>query len=141
MNTAIVSSSGASAGIGFAVPAETVTRVVPQLVQYGKVKRAGLGVTLLRDDFARRWGVTGVVIRSVLAGSAADRAGLRGIEADRSGNVRSFDVIVGIDDRSIANYDDLYAVLDQHDVGDVVTVRFQSGRREREVKIELQQVN
>ena len=65
LNTQIVSRSGESAGIGFAVPVATVERIAPQLIRYGKVRRAGIGVQILRDNQVRHWGVRGVVIREV----------------------------------------------------------------------------
>ena len=97
VNTQIVSSTGQSAGIGFAVPVDTVDRIVPQLIKYGKVRRAGLGIRILADAYARQWGVSGVVVREVEKGSPAARAGLRGLSLDRSGTVLSFDAITAID--------------------------------------------
>ena len=78
VNTQIVSPSGAYAGIGFAVPVDTVNRVVPELIKHGKLIRPGLGVTLIPDAMAKRWGVHGVVIGKVIRGGGAERAGLRG---------------------------------------------------------------
>ncbi|MGD8396212.1 MAG: trypsin-like peptidase domain-containing protein, partial [Candidatus Eiseniibacteriota bacterium] len=137
VNTAIVAPSGQSAGIGFAVPVNTVKRVVPQIIQYGRVRRAGLGVTLFSDALARRWGLRGAVIREVLPGTAAAHAGLEGAEVDRRGRVRVGDIIVGIDDFTVSNYDDLFTALDQHKVGDRVIVRYMRGRREKAAEVEL----
>jgi S1-C subfamily serine protease len=81
INTQIVSPGGAFAGIGFAIPVDMVNCVVPQLIRYGKVVRAGIGVSMLPDTVTTRWGVRGVVIRSVAPGGPADRAGLQGIRA------------------------------------------------------------
>jgi len=137
VNTAIQSPTGSSVGIGFAVPVATVKRVVPQII--GKVKRAGLGVQLAADSQSRRWGVRGVIVADVRAGSPADRAGLQSAYVDRNGGVH-FDAIVAIDGHEIEGYGDLYDVLDQRKPGDRVTVRFVRDRREREVDIVLQEI-
>jgi S1-C subfamily serine protease len=137
VNTAIVSPSGSSAGIGFAVPVNVVKRVVPQLIRYGKVKRAGLGVALIRDDLARRWRVTGVIVQAVQAGGPAEKAGMQNMEVDRRGHVLSYDVIVGIDDRNVADYNDLFQALDGKKPGEEVTVRFLRGEEEHRAKVKL----
>ncbi len=88
VNTAIQSPSGASAGIGFAVPVDTVNRIVPQLIRYGEAKRPGIGVSLLGANMARRFGVEGVVIREVFQGGPAAAAGLMGLSWGRDGALR-----------------------------------------------------
>jgi len=142
VNTAIYSPSGASAGIGFAVPVNTVKQVVPQLIRFGRVKRAGLGVSLISDDLARRWGVKGEVIREVAPDSAAEKAGLHSLEADAWGRVQSYDVIVGIDEFPIQDYDDLYTALDNHKAGDTVTVFYQrNGGETQRTRLTLQELD
>jgi len=140
LNTAIYSPSGASAGIGFAVPVAAMQRVVPQLIEHGHVTRAGLGVDVLPDYYAQRWGVQGVVLRGVQRGGAADRAGLQAIKQDRFGRIELGDVIVQIDERPIRVFDDMYMALDKHQPGDHVTVRVRRGDGERDVKVTLQEV-
>jgi S1-C subfamily serine protease len=76
VNTQIVSPSGAYAGIGFAVPVDTVNRIVPELIKHGKLIRPGLGVSLVPDSIAKRWGIKVVLERS--RRRVTDRAGLRG---------------------------------------------------------------
>jgi S1-C subfamily serine protease len=137
VNTAIFSPTGASAGIGFAVPVSAVRRVVPQLVAHGRVRRAGLGVSVLPDSLAERWRARGVIVRNVLAGGPAAKAGLRSIEVDRRGAVGRFDVIVGIDDRAVADFGDLSAALDRRDPGDEVRVRYRRDGRESEVRVRV----
>jgi S1-C subfamily serine protease len=141
VNTAIYSPTGASAGIGFAVPVSAVKRVVPQLIRFGRVQRAGIGITVLPDYLAQRWRVDGLIVRSVVPGGPADRAGIEPLMVDRRGNVRSFDVIVAIDGEKISNYDDLFSALDARAPGDVITLSYRRGRRVREVKLKLEQVN
>jgi S1-C subfamily serine protease len=140
VNTAIVSPSGSSAGIGFAVPVNTVLRIVPQLIEFGKVKRAGLGVTLFADDVARRRGVRGVILRSVAPGGPADRAGMKSIQVDARGHVLSYDVITGIGDREVESFDDLYSALDVRQPGEAVEVRFRRGNREFRVRVTLAEI-
>jgi S1-C subfamily serine protease len=140
VNTSILSPSGQSAGIGFAVPVSTVERVVPQLIEKGRVTRAGLGVRVLQDSVTRGWRVEGVVVAEVFAGSAAETAGLQSIDVDPRGNVRSFDLIVGIDDLKVGSYEDLYAALDPHQPGERVKVKFVRDGKLEEREIELQEV-
>ncbi len=122
MNTMIYSKSGASAGIGFAVPATTVARVVPQIIKSGHATEMSLGVEV--DPQGRiegRLGLQGVVVISVPPGSAAARAGLRGLQRTTQGLVLG-DVIVGLGGTKIASYDDLYNALDEKKPGDNVDV-------------------
>jgi S1-C subfamily serine protease len=130
VNTAIVSPSGSSAGVGFAVPVNTVKRIVPQLIRFGRIKHAGIAVNILPDDLARRWGVTGVILRQVEPGGPADRAGMKSLTMDRWGRVLSFDVLVGIDGREIRGYDDMFSALDGREPGESVTLRFRRGSEE-----------
>ena len=96
MNTMIFSKSGASAGIGFAVPFSTIKRVVPQIIRTGKAQQIGLGISILPDAIARRNGIQGVIVRQVANNSPAARAGLRGVEQNYRGTYIG-DVIVGIE--------------------------------------------
>jgi S1-C subfamily serine protease len=140
LNTAIYSPSGGSAGIGFAVPVAVIKRVVPQILDFGHVRRAGFGVTLVPDNYARRWGIEGVIIQTTARGGAAARAGLRGVAVDRLGNVEIGDVIVGIDGKAIRTYDDMYQALEMRRAGDRVRVRTRRDDRERDVEIVLQEL-
>ena len=113
MNTMILSKSGTSAGIGFAVPVDTIRRIVPQLIKNGKVEQVGLGVRIdpLRR-LERRFGIKGVVVLSVIEGTPAARAGLRGLRQTPEG-LGLGDVLIGLDSERIKNYDDLYNALDK----------------------------
>lgn len=140
INTAIYSTSGSSAGIGFAVPVNIVKRVVPQLIKYGKVIRPGLGVGTVDDNIARRWGIKGVVIARVQPGGAADRAGLKGLVQNRWGEIRLGDIITGINDKPVTNFDELGTELERYQIGEVVTVNILRGDRETSVKVRLQEL-
>jgi S1-C subfamily serine protease len=137
VTTAIFSTSGSSAGVGFAVPVATLARVMPQLIEHGRVKWPGLGVTLLPDHLAARWGMQGVIVREVLADSPADRAGLKSIQTGRRGNVVAFDLITEVANRQVRQGVDLLDALDDYDAGDVVKVRFVRGGDTWEANIEL----
>jgi S1-C subfamily serine protease len=140
VNTAIYSPSGAYAGVGFAVPVDTVLRIIPQLIRYGRVIRPGLGVRIADDAFASRLGIEGVVVVVVREGSAAHRAGLRGTQRDRSGRIRLGDVLSAIDSHSIGSNDDLFRALDHYEVGDAVTLTIKRNQDTRKVRLVLQEV-
>ncbi|HEY0990732.1 MAG TPA: trypsin-like peptidase domain-containing protein [Kofleriaceae bacterium] len=139
INTAIYSPSGANAGIGFAVPVDTVNAIVPQLLKYGKIMRPGLGINVLADQLAAQNGIEGVVIVGVVPGGAAELAGLSGIRQDRNGQ-RLGDVIVALDGVEIRRANDLFKALDTHKVGDEVEITVESDRHRRNVKVKLQAV-
>ncbi|WNM57309.1 S1C family serine protease [Candidatus Nitrospira allomarina] len=140
VNTQIVSPSGAYAGIGFAVPVDIVKRVVPQLIQYGKVIRPGLGISLIPDSIAARWGIKGLVIAKVLPGSMADKAGLQGLEETKTGRIRLGDVITNINGEAIRTYDDLARLLDRHNVGDRIKLGIRRSGKEQTLSLTLQAV-
>lgn len=122
MNTAIYSPSGAYAGIGFAIPVDTVNRVVPQLLRHGRVIRPGFGIQIANDQIVRQMDIDGVLILKVQSGGAAEEAGFRPTVVDDQEQIQLGDLIVEIDDIPIRNSEDLFKVLDAHDVGDSVSV-------------------
>ncbi len=140
VNTAIYSPSGAYAGVGFAIPVDSVNRVVPQLIRYGKAVRAGLGVSLAPDEWARRRNIEGVVVADVGEASAAERAGLRAATVDARGRVAIADIIVAIDGKPVKSADDLFEVFDQYEVGDTVTLTLMREGRRVEKSVTLQAV-
>ncbi len=141
VNTQIVSPSGAYAGIGFAVPVDTVNRIVPELIKHGKLIRPGLGVSLVPDAMAKRWGIKGVIIGKVTRGGAADRAGLKGARETMMGQIQLGDVIVSVDGTAVATVDDLMDVMEAHKVGDHVSVEILRANRREKVSVTLQVVN
>ena len=137
INTMIFSRSGAWAGIGFAVPVDTVRRVVPQLIKYGKVHDVGLGVIIdPQGRVERAAGVRGVAVVVVPPGSGAEQAGVRGISESRHGFALG-DVIVAVDGERIEDYDDLYNTLDGRKPGEHVKVTLLRNRRTTELELEL----
>ncbi|MBD3648523.1 MAG: trypsin-like peptidase domain-containing protein, partial [Pseudomonadales bacterium] len=123
VNTAIFSPSGASAGIGFAIPVNTLKRLVPQLIDYGHLYRPVLGIETLNDRWARRFRVVkGVPVLSVEDGLPADEAGMVGMREDRRGNIHLGDVIIAINDEPVTNQDTLLSQLEQFQAGDTIKV-------------------
>jgi S1-C subfamily serine protease len=120
VNTAISSPSGAYAGVGFAVPVDTVQRIVPELIRDGRITRPGLGVRLVDDQFVERLGLQGAMIQDVADESAAARAGLRPTTIEGGRNVRWGDLITHVDGRPLQNRADLYKALDGRRVGETV---------------------
>ncbi len=138
MNTAIFSPSGASAGIGFAVPVDAIARLVPQLIRYGRISQPGIGISLVPDNWARRYGIEGVVIRQVARASPAARAGLEAASVDpRTGRVELGDVIVGANGQPVREANDLLDVFEEAGIGGKVTLRIERSGRARNVTVDL----
>ena len=137
MNTMIVSPSGASSGVGFAVPVDIIRKTVPELIRFGKVQHPGLGVTFLPDQYARRADVQGVVVMEVQTSSAAYEAGLRGLSRDRYGRTYINDVITAVDKTAVKTYDDLFTALENYKIGDTVTLTVLRNEKSRPVKMQL----
>ena len=139
VTTQIASPSGASAGVGFAVPISTVRRVVPELIFAGEYTPPRLGIRAVDEGVGRRIGVEGVLIAAVEPGSGAADAGLRPIEAARNRIVSLGDVIQSIDGEPIRTLGDLRAVLDRYQPGDEVAIAIlRDGETEDEVTVRLQ---
>lgn len=126
VNTQIASPSGASAGIGFAVPVDIVNEIVPDLIRYGIVQRAVLGIDAVDDSQTRRLGIRrGVLINAVRENSGAAAAGLRGTYVDRRFVIRQLgDIIVKINDQEVNTLNDLKDVLEPNKEGDQVEVEY-----------------
>jgi S1-C subfamily serine protease len=137
VNTAIYSPSGASAGIGFAIPVNTVKEVIPELISYGRILRPIMGLELASDRWIRRYRINGLPIVRVFPGLPADEAGLVGAYRNSRGEITLGDIITGIDDQPIRNNDDYLSLMENRKVGDVVTVRTRRGDQEREFEVEL----
>lgn len=139
VNTAIYSPSGGSAGIGFAIPSNTVKSIVPELIAYGRVQTPILGISLIpqAEYYRQQWGVQGVIVLDVIEGGSSQQQGLRGLTRNSRGVVLG-DVIVAIDGAKVSNEDDLVTVLEQHSVGDEVTVVTLRDKREHVYTIRLQ---
>tara|TARA_B100001540_G_C15807269_1_gene642659 strand:+ start:1761 stop:2831 length:1071 start_codon:yes stop_codon:yes gene_type:complete len=137
VNTAIYSPSGASAGIGFAIPVNTVKEVVPQLISYGRMLRPIIGVELASDRWVRRYRIEGVPVVQVYPGLPAAEAGMSGAWRNARGEVVLGDIITAIDGRPIRSQDDYFSALEAHKPGDEVTIETRLGERERSYRVRL----
>lgn len=121
MNTAIYSTSGASAGIGFAIPSDTLKVVVDTIIRDGKVVKPATGIQYLGGGQSKALGIDkGIVILGVSPGSAAERAGLRGISKSMFSPVTLGDIITAVDGKTIITEADFLKVLYGKKVGDEI---------------------
>jgi len=140
VNTAIISPSRASAGVGFAVPVDTVNAVVPLLIARGNVGRPGLGVEVAS---ASRYGIKeGALIMKVSGGSAAEVAGLQGSWVDRfNGTIYFGDIILEISGARIKDSDALSHELSRYDIGDEVTLTIKRNKETIRIPVTLQAID
>ena len=141
INTAIYSPSGAYAGIGFAVPVDTVNRVVPQLIRHGRYLRPALGIRVsegLNQRLTRVLGVEGVVILGVAPGGAAKAAGLLGASITPDGGIVPGDIIVAVEGKPVTSVNDLLKRLDEFEIGDTVHLTLLRGDQRLEKALILQ---
>jgi S1-C subfamily serine protease len=144
INTAIFSPSGAYAGVGFAVPVDTVNRVVPQLLAKGKYTRPALGIATdeqLNQQLARQLGVKGVAVLKVEPGSPAEAAGLRAARPAPGGGIVPGDIITAIDGKSVDSVPRLVNRLDEHKVGDTIKLTVQRDGKPLELTATLKSGN
>jgi S1-C subfamily serine protease len=141
ITTAIFSPSGASAGIGFAVPVDTVNRVVPQLIRDGRYIRPALGIVIDERINRRLVAMTqtsGVFVLQVAPDSSAERAGLQAARIGSQGEFVAGDVITGVDGRPVSSVAELLGRLDDHAVGDTVQLQVLRDSRTNEIPVTLQ---
>lgn len=137
VNTAIYSPSGGSAGIGFAIPVDIVNWVVSDIMKYGEVKRAGLGISTVRDYNARAYGVKkGVAIYTIHSGSAAAKAGLKGATRNNLG-----DIILEINGDAIEDNGDLILTLEKYKAGDKIIVTILRDNKQLKLPVILESAN
>jgi S1-C subfamily serine protease len=137
VNAAIYSPSGAFAGIGFAVPVDTVSRLIPQLIAHGRAVQPGIGAALIPDHVAVQLGIDGVAIAEVTPGSPAARAGLQGARITRGRRVVLGDRITAVDGRAVRSEDDLQDAFEAAGVGKAVTLSVVRDGARRDVKVTL----
>jgi S1-C subfamily serine protease len=140
INAMIYSPSGAYAGVGFAVPVDTVNRVVPKLIAFGRYVRPTIGVSAI-DELSRRLlagaNYAGIVVLQVVSGSPADSAGLQPAQSNGGRRVTLGDVIVAIDGKPVKSFNELVSALDVHEFGDKVTLTVRRGKESRDVTLTL----
>ncbi len=137
MNTMIFSPTGTSLGIGFAVPVDTIDRVVPTILRTGQGPRASLGISAASDSWARRHGVEGVVVVEVAPGGPAAVAGVEPVSVDEHGAVRLGDVVVGLGGRPVRSRADLASELAGRTPGEVVDLEVLRDGRPLTLRVRL----
>ncbi len=139
VNTAIYSPSGASAGIGFAVPVEVVNRFVPEIIRHGRVIKPGIGIAIAHPGLAERLDIRGVLIINVQKRSTAEAAGLRGTR-QRGADIILGDIIVSVNNAPVSSYDDLRNEFDKYQIGDVVKLGLLRDDKSIAVSVKLEEV-
>jgi len=138
VNTMILSRSGSSSGVGFAVPVDIVNQVVPELIQHGRIKRAYLGVSIFQDSLARQLGVqTGALIQDVIPNTGAAAAGIQPTYIDENGEIQLGDVLIEVAGRAIQTFADVAKALDNRKPGERVTVLVQRDGARIPLEVEL----
>ncbi|EXC05423.1 Protease Do-like 8 [Morus notabilis] len=129
-----------SAGVGFAIPSSTVLKIVPQLIQFGKVFQAGLNVDIAPDLIANQLNVRyGALVLQVPGNSLAAKAGLLPTTRGFAGKIILGDIIVAVDNLPVKNKAELYKALDDYNVGDQVTLKIQRGSENLELPVTLEE--
>jgi S1-C subfamily serine protease len=138
VNTAIISPSGASAGVGFAIPVDVVNRVVPGLISGAKEARPSLGIVEAPDQWVQARGIDGVLVLDVLPDSPAEKAKLGPTRRNENGEIVLGDIITGIDAHKVHTANELFTILaDDYKVGQQVTLHVQRDGEDRDVKVIL----
>ena len=137
VNTAIYSPSGAYAGIGFSIPVDVVNWIVPDLINYGEVKRPSLGVELARQQLTERAGIEGALILDIVKGSAAEKAGIQPTRRNRRGEIILGDIITKVDGQEVESNTDLILLLEKYKAGDEVALDLIRNEKEEKIKVVL----
>jgi S1-C subfamily serine protease len=140
VNTAIYSPSGAYAGIGFAIPVDTVRWVATDLIEHGRLIRPSLGLELASQQVAARFGVSGALILNVVPDGAAAKAGLLGTRRRRDGRIALGDLVIALDGKEVNNAADIYLGLEKHVAGDKVVFTVERNGRQLAIPVILESV-
>ncbi len=138
MNTAILSPTGANAGIGFAIPIDCINRIVPQIIRGETTPKPQLGVTTAEDHLVRGLGLEGVLLLTVTPNTTAEKAGLRGTQRNEQGKIVLGDVITAVDGQPVHTTDDFYRLLGQRKIGDTVQLTILREGKKMEVPVVLE---
>ncbi|WP_341237558.1 trypsin-like peptidase domain-containing protein [uncultured Limnobacter sp.] len=134
VNTAILSQSGSSAGVGFAIPVDLVNQIVPQLIERGTLPRPGIGIAVADESLARRLGIRGVAVMGIEPASPAAKAGLKPFDL-QAGVVG--DIIIAVDRKPVANVLQLSKALEAIGVGGTANLLVMRGDDTREVAVSI----
>uniref|UniRef100_J3M9V2 PDZ domain-containing protein n=1 Tax=Oryza brachyantha TaxID=4533 RepID=J3M9V2_ORYBR len=138
VNTAIYSPSGASSGVGFSIPVDTVGGIVDQLIKFGKVTRPILGIKFAPDQSVEQLGLSGVLVLDAPPSGPAGKAGLQSTKRDSYGRLILGDIITSVNGTKVTNGSDLYRILDQCKVGETVTVEVLRGDHKEKIPVTLE---
>ena len=138
MNTAILSPTGAYAGIGFATPIDCINRIVPEIIRGEKVPTPNLGATTAPDHLVRRLGLEGVLILTIAPNTTAEKAGLHGTKRNDLGKIVLGDLITAVDGQPVHTADDLLRIIDQHKVGDIIRLTILREGKKMDVAVNLE---
>jgi 2-alkenal reductase len=138
LNTAILSESGASAGIGFAIPVDTVNRIVADIIRTGHAPIPGIGITTANPAVAAQIGVQGVIVVRVFPGWSAAKAGLVGVDP-QTGEVG--DIITAVNNKPVNTDAELSGALEQAGIGHTVTLTVERNGQSRQMKVEVQDIS
>lgn len=137
VNTSIYSPSGAYAGIGFSIPVDAVSWVVPELIKHGKILRPTLGIEMAPERWVQRWGLEGILVTKVTEGGGAEKAGIQSTYRDSNGRIKLGDIITAIDDISIKSRNDLRLALEEYKPEDKIMLTIKRGKEKIEVPLIL----
>ncbi len=137
VNTAIYSPSGAYAGIGFSIPVDVVSWVIPDLIKFGKINRPTLGIELASQRIMQKLGQEGILVLQVLKNGAASKAGIQPTTRNKYGEIVLGDIITKIDDYEIRSRDDLLLTLEKYKPGDEVEITYLRDDKKRTIRLEL----
>jgi S1-C subfamily serine protease len=137
VNTAIYSPSGASAGIGFAIPVNTVRDVVPQLISYGRILRPIIGLELASDRWIARYRIKGLPVVQVYPGLPADQAGVSGAWRNSRGEIVLGDIITHLNNTVVNSNDDYLSIMEALEPGDNVEIKTRLGNEDKIYQLRL----
>ncbi|MFA5960368.1 MAG: trypsin-like peptidase domain-containing protein [Tatlockia sp.] len=123
LNTAIFSGSGTSAGVGFAVPADDIARIVPQIIKNGRAVLSGIGIRWVGASVSARLGINkGILVADVLPHTPAALAGLQGTYRDGLGRLHLGDIVIALNGHPVKDYDVLYNLLSNINIGEDIHI-------------------
>ncbi|QDZ17821.1 trypsin-like serine protease [Chloropicon primus] len=141
INTAIYSSTGTSAGVGFAIPIDPINLFVDQILKYGRVTQPILGISFAPDQLVDELGIEGILVLNAIEGGPASKAGMQATTRDSFGRLVLGDIVVGINGTECKNSSDLYRVLNKLAVGDVVSLSIIRGNSKQAIDVTLMDSN
>jgi len=137
VNTAILAPTGSFTGVGFAIPVDTVNRIVPELIRDGRARLPGIGIVPLPEEVANRYGLRGVVVQATVPGSSAATAGLHGV----SGRGQLGDIIVAAEGKPVATVAELSLILERVGIGNRAQLTILRNGARRDVEVTVQDIS